>query len=98
MDITNSLISSTLSVSTDHGAMARVKFQGEQLAEYIGEQYIDKVIDYIKGVRASIVTSKEYMQIYNYVIEQCDYGDNSAKLYDYFLVVIRRFIDTVCSL
>ena len=35
------------------------------------------------------------MQIYNYVIEQCDYGDNSEKLYEYFLQVIREFIEQV---
>lgn len=42
---------------------------GCQLREYIGRAYIDRIVNYIRGTSPKIVTSKEYMRLYNFIVE-----------------------------
>ena len=73
--------------------MTRVELEGQNLQLYIGRSYINKVISFIRGERPDVVSSKVYISIYNYVIEQCDFGDNSANLYAYLDETISNFIE-----
>lgn len=58
----------------------------------MGQTYVDKVANYIRGTSDSIVTSREFMQLYNFIIEQCDFGDNSQNLYEYLLEATTLFL------
>jgi len=69
--------------------------EGIQLKNYIQSTYVDKIIAYIQGRSPTIATSKEYIRLYNFIIEQCDFGDNSANLYEYLVETNTSFLRNV---
>lgn len=44
----------------------------DEAAKCIKENYIMKVIDFMNGKSARVVSNKEYMKVYGIVMNQCD--------------------------
>jgi cullin 1 len=47
-----------------------------EASKQIKEGYIDKVIAFMKGQSARVVSNKEYVRVYGIVMNQCDQQDN----------------------
>ena len=39
-----------------------------------------------------MISAQNFMQLYSYVVEQCDFGDNSAGLFEYYMQVSKDFL------
>lgn len=50
-------------------------------ANIIKEHYINKVLAFMKGDSARVVSNKEFMRVYDIVMNQCDTQDNGPKLH-----------------
>jgi hypothetical protein len=53
----------------------------DQAAQKIRKEFIDKLFGYLAGRLQKVMNNKEFMQIYEVVVFQCDQADNGAKLY-----------------
>lgn len=48
----------------------------------------------MRGEAGQVISSADYMVLYNMIIEQCDIHDKSAQLYEYAIRLSDRFIET----
>jgi hypothetical protein len=51
----------------------------------IQNDYINKVLAFMEGKSARVVSNKEYLKVYGVVMAQCDQQDNGALLYKLYL-------------
>ena len=56
----------------------------QEALQFIQENYVDRIQDFLSGKATRVVTNKEYMRIYDTVQHQCDTEDNNEALYDFF--------------
>lgn len=64
----------------------------EEAAKQIRDSYINKVLAFMKGESARVVSNKEYMRVYGIVMNQCDQQDNGAKLHTLYLQTLESYI------
>ncbi len=63
-----------------------------EASKQIKEGYIDKVIAFMKGQSARVVSNKEYVRVYGIVMNQCDQQDNGQKLHQLYLTTLESYI------
>lgn len=47
----------------------------------IQTRFVDKVLDFLRGDSQKVTTNKEFVNVYNIVLYQCDQEDNNNHLY-----------------
>ena len=53
---------------------------------------MNKVLEYLRGESSRVANNADFMEVYNLISNQCDLGDCSAKVYDYFGKCIESYI------
>lgn len=46
----------------------------------------------MSGESARVVTNREYMRVYNIVMNQCDQQDNGLKLHNLYVQVLENYL------
>lgn len=56
----------------------------EQCKDFINENYVKKLLEFLRGESNRVTTNREYMKVYQLIIYQCDTNDNNEQIYDIF--------------
>ena len=56
----------------------------EQCKAFIYENYVEKLLKFLRGESKRVTTNKEYMKVYQMIIYQCDTNDNNEHIYNIF--------------
>ena len=49
----------------------------DQCKAFIHENYVDKLLKFLRGESNRVTTNVEYMKVYQLIIYQCDTNDNN---------------------
>lgn len=64
----------------------------DEASMQIRDCYITKVREFMNNVSARVVSNKEYMRVYNIVMNQCDQQDNGQKLHNLYCTVLEQYL------
>lgn len=56
--------------------------------------YIDRIVSFLDGSSERVVNNKEFVRIYQIIVNQCDSEDNNEPLYDFYQEQCDRYIQT----
>lgn len=60
--------------------------------KFVQENYVDKVLAFLRGDSDRVVQNADYMKTYNLMLYQCDQEDANGHLYDYFERCVNSYI------
>lgn len=66
----------------------------EQCKDFINENYVKKLLEFLRGESKRVTTNKEYMKVYQLIIYQCDTNDNNEQIYDIFEEFVNDYLRT----
>lgn len=64
----------------------------DQCKAFINENYVDKLLKFLRGESNRVTTNVEYMKVYQLIIYQCDTNDNNEQIYDIFEEFVKEYL------
>ena len=64
----------------------------EEAIAYIEENYVGRVLAYLRGDQKRVVNNKQYMEVFSLVVHQCDVEDKNAQLHAYYEETCVKYI------
>ena len=65
----------------------------EQCKAFIHENYVDKLLKFLRGESMRVTTNVEYMKVYQLIIYQCDTNDNNEQIYEIFEDFVTEYLN-----
>ena len=54
----------------------------DECRQFIADNYVTKLLKYLRGEAAIVSSNKEFMKVYQVIIYQCDANDNNQQVCD----------------
>lgn len=64
----------------------------DQCKAFIHENYVDKLLKFLRGESNRVTTNVEYMKVYQLIIYQCDTNDNNEQIYEIFEEFVKEYL------
>ena len=64
----------------------------EECKQFINDNYISKLLKYLRGEAVTVSTNREFMKVYQVIIYQCDVNDNNQQVCDIQESFVQEYI------
>ena len=66
----------------------------DQCKRFISDNYVNKLLLFLRGESNRVTTNKEYMKVYQLIIYQCDTNDNNEQIYDILEEFVNEYLQS----
>ena len=73
---------SKIKISLVKKQMDIVDINIDECRQFIADNYVTKLLKYLRGEAAIVSSNKEFMKVYQVIIYQCDANDNNQQVCD----------------